>query len=1283
MNRCCILLCLVPILVSALATPSTAVLLDWDGNQSVDGNFDGTFSVANSWNPNQVPVAGDMANFNANATYTVTFTGNAATDEIRVVDGNATFLSNSTTIRTYNVITGNMDVNVSGGFLTIGSDDNPVVVNVGDIMNIGSNGSGISQVTVDGSQSELNAGVNIHHVGRNGRNGTLRVLNRATTNYGGTLRVGVDNSSIGNVFVSTGGRLNTGNIEIANTGVNGSGFMQVTESGTSINQTVGGSTLTIGSAAGNIGALTLAQGGAFNTSTGLTTINATGTVNVGLTGNGTFQVGGDFDLVGGKLNVGGDVGDIFSFGSGQTLNASAGAMLDFEGAYQIEGAFDIQNSTFDIGGALTVASSGSLTINGGEVNANGGLDNSAGGTLNHIDGTLAVAGGAYAPQTGEYFVEGVSRFVMPHLSIGAGATAAFDNGLTIGRSNHGMLTLQEGATVTSAGATLAEFNATFRSSGAVVVDGVGTTWMNPSTMHVGFGGDGSLMIQNGATVTANLGYVATLAESTGSVMVDGTTATSTWEIANELNVGGGGEGELSILGGGVVTSTTAFLARSGGSNGMVTVDGDGSSWNNSGALKVGFNGTGTLNILNEASVSSGLSEIGSNVLGVGTPSDGHVTVSDTGSSWTNQGLYIGGNSVSAGGNGTVLVADSAQLEVNGTLKLWNSGSLSIDGATVNAAGGLDNSEDGTFDFIAGTLTVSGGPFIPNSGSSYHLDGVGAGTPRLILGAGSTSSLSGFFIGDTFSAEVEIIDGAIVQTGNSFVGGISGGSGSALVSGTGTSWSANGSINVGGTSVVPALFGELIVSDGASVDVLGFSIHQPGTLTLDGGTVSVLAFNNISGGTFNWLAGTLSIQNGVEVGSGNAFPVNLALESFQTLVSPAISTTIAANRTLVLNGGTLRTAGLTVIGALQFNSGTLELTSGAVTGIAELSIPTNGALRVTGNYPDLPITAVNGSIIEAAGNTTLGDASSTSGFYSNGHVDAADFTVTLLDANDAVFDSGAFVTLGDVGTGEIIAASGLSLDLGGNITGFGTVDTPNSITTPLINNGHITGNSLTEQITLTGYVKGVGTLDNVIVTGTDAPGFSPATVVRGSVQYTGLLEIEVEGNAASEFDRIEHILGAGVADLGGTLQIAADPNVDLQVGDSLVFLVANGGVISSFDTVVLPELAGGRALRLVYGETIVGLEVYLAGDYNDDGVVDAADYVVWRDALGSATSLVNDATPGVDEGDYVVWRENFGATLGAGAFENVAVPEPSVLVLLIIGLLLLGGRTFFPRLLAIE
>ena len=59
---------------------------------------------------------------------------------------------------------------------------------------------------------------------------------------------------------------------------------------------------------------------------------------------------------------------------------------------------------------------------------------------------------------------------------------------------------------------------------------------------------------------------------------------------------------------------------------------------------------------------------------------------------------------------------------------------------------------------------------------------------------------------------------------------------------------------------------------------------------------------------------------------------------------------------------------------------------------------------------------------------------------------------------------------------------------------------------------------------------------------------------------------------------------------------------------------------------------------------------LLGDYNKNGVVDAADYTVWRDHLGTNFDLnfngdESGASVGiVDQADYALWQAHFGETL---------------------------------------
>jgi hypothetical protein len=66
---------------------------------------------------------------------------------------------------------------------------------------------------------------------------------------------------------------------------------------------------------------------------------------------------------------------------------------------------------------------------------------------------------------------------------------------------------------------------------------------------------------------------------------------------------------------------------------------------------------------------------------------------------------------------------------------------------------------------------------------------------------------------------------------------------------------------------------------------------------------------------------------------------------------------------------------------------------------------------------------------------------------------------------------------------------------------------------------------------------------------------------------------------------------------------------------------------------------------------------VAGDYNGDGAVGAADYAIWRDTLNSSSDLRADGNGSlaIDSGDYDIWTQHFGSTMGSGA--AAAIPEP--------------------------
>jgi len=100
---------------------------------------------------------------------------------------------------------------------------------------------------------------------------------------------------------------------------------------------------------------------------------------------------------------------------------------------------------------------------------------------------------------------------------------------------------------------------------------------------------------------------------------------------------------------------------------------------------------------------------------------------------------------------------------------------------------------------------------------------------------------------------------------------------------------------------------------------------------------------------------------------------------------------------------------------------------------------------------------------------------------------------------------------------------------------------------------------------------------------------------------------------------------------------------------------------------------------------------LPGDYNEDNVVDAGDYVYWRNRLGMEMELPNedDSFGVVDLADYTVWKSHYGQSIGDGGGEGGMVrwapgdspgakwvPETASLVLASVGggMLAFNGRT---------
>jgi hypothetical protein len=85
---------------------------------------------------------------------------------------------------------------------------------------------------------------------------------------------------------------------------------------------------------------------------------------------------------------------------------------------------------------------------------------------------------------------------------------------------------------------------------------------------------------------------------------------------------------------------------------------------------------------------------------------------------------------------------------------------------------------------------------------------------------------------------------------------------------------------------------------------------------------------------------------------------------------------------------------------------------------------------------------------------------------------------------------------------------------------------------------------------------------------------------------------------------------------------------------------------------------------------------LAGDYNGNGTVDSADYVVWRktlDQTGPNLAADGNSNGRVDAADFDFWRSRVGNPLGSGAAMAAAIPEPTSITLVFTCLALVACR----------
>jgi fibronectin-binding autotransporter adhesin len=229
-----------------------------------------------------------------------------------------------------------------------------------------------------------------------------------------------------------------------------------------------------------------------------------------------------------------------------------------------------------------------------------------------------------------------------------------------------------------------------------------------------------------------------------------------------------------------------------------------------------------------------------------------------------------------------------------------------------------------------------------------------------------------------------------------------------------------------------------------------------------------------------------------------------------------------------------------------------------------------------------------------------------------------------------------------------------------------------------NNTPITFGAAPERtLTLTGTNIGNNTLGSVIPNAADggvvgvAKSGAGKWILTGNNTYTG--DTSVEAGTLS----ITNSFLANTADVRMSTGAVFDLNfVGTDVIGELFFngvaqAVGTWGAIGNVAATFQSAFFTSTGLLQVSTASVTPV----AGDYNQNGIVDAADYVLWRKNVGPG-SLPNEGgvSPGVvDQADYTFWRSRFGATSGSGAAINaVSVPEPTTVVLFGLGVIGLRG-----------
>lgn len=1009
-----------------------------------------------------------------------------------------------------------------------------------------------------------------------------------------------------------------------------------------------------------------------NTGPGTFTLKSSAKVNspnayevVGLDATGFMHVADHAEVRVDDLQVGvrsqGDVA-IDTDGKVFTNKATLGSVVGFEGSVNIQdnGRWDTTDITIGDSGTgwIYVRQNGTLKINGEGVL---GKEASGTGILNLIGSTAK-------------------------LELGASGS------LKIGKEGHGELNLSEGAQFTSISDV--RLGDLAKSAGIVTVDGEGSKWTAAGQLHIGENSVGKVTIRNGGVVDAQseIIFVGKEAEGDGELVVDG--GESKFDFTGELYVGYAGKGQVSLQDGASYTTDDLILGyEQSGTGKLFLENGHTKEFTVNGNMTVGRAGVGQVFIYHAYQLNTAGNAVLGELAGSGAADVDHlnlvvvagedarwevsedVTIAKSNGSYaglnvTDQGIArVAGDlkaGIEQGSNAALLVRDTtgshpsggrAKVTVEGTVEAGingiahivvdkkgtlNAGELSL-GTEANGYGQFDVANDGSRVSISGDFAVGGlGRGVLNvtdkgrvsTSGELLIDSAVADGAKVTVSQGpatdsdeSMLDAATLVIAEHHSGSLTVQQSGNVNTNTLQMGRTSNGIGQLDVKTQGQVTATSLDANIGGTA-------EINITEGGRLSVDDARLSKA-TVTIDNGTFNAKRLYSEIASSF-----TLSNSGAVKLKDGGFFQLS------GTASQPAV---------LNIHSGAAVTIETSSGAGTHFDAGT--------SGNATVNIDSGGSIHAE----TVLLGSVGGSI---PATMTVSGASS----YINSVFLTVQGVATLTASGGATIQAQRSATL-----------NGIADVLGGALW----VGTSSVTSTPV---GAVV-------VFPNGILKGRGTIKGDLyaldpksfpnVTGARKPlvalGTSPGILtVEGNVvlEEDTVLEMEIGGSTpGAQYDQL---LATGSITVSGVLDLAivnAGSGFQLpSVGNQFTLLSATGGVAGAFENAAsLRSIAGGSRVDWSINSTAtsamlqaVAITPLTDGDYNGDGAVDAADYVVWRHTAGGINLAADGNRDGVVNNlDYNLWRAHFGGAMGSGAMDPdfSSVPEPATALLCVVGLAL--------------